>query len=149
MTTLYGHIINEVEKEPINNLAYMLLDKMQNIPNAIGTTAGFYKNYIDMNNTPPMYNKDKYLHGKANFNAGRHYNFVPAISLDIGRELYDIPTKTWGHRKNNKGLQGNLKDSFEDMRADLYGLIQGATHPLGNPQILLDKYRPNELDLRY
>lgn len=149
MTTLYGHLVNEVEKEPINNLAYMLLDKMQNIPNAIGTAAGFYKNYIDMNNTPSMYNKDKYLHAKANFNAGKHYDFPTAMVLDIGREFYDIPAKTWGKKKNGRSFQDNVYDSLEDLYADFYGLGQGALHPFGNPKVLLDKYRPEELDTRY
>ena len=149
MTTLYGHLIEEAEPNHQDSFYYKLINGLQYYPGGLGTIAGFAKNYIDMQNTPQMYNKDKYLHAKANFNTGRHYDFPTAMMLDIGRELYDIPAKTWGKKKNGRTLQDNVYDSLEDLYADFYGLGKGALHPFGNPQVLLDKYRPLELDQRY
>lgn len=137
-----------MSQDDIQKLVYKLADITQNMPNSIGTIAGFYKNYKDMENTPWYDDKDKYFHSKANFNAGRHYNFLPAVMFDVGKELYDIPKKIW-IKPNGLGYSKNFKDSIKDLNADFYGLYQGATHPLGNPQILLDDYRPKQLDPRY
>lgn len=137
-----------MNKGKIKELAYKLASVMQHVPNSIGTTSGFYKNFYDMNSLPWMDSLDKYFHSKANFNAGSHYDFPTATILDIGKEIYDIPRKTW-FEPNGLGLRKNYEDSLEDLGADFYGLFQGALHPLGNPKELLKKYRPKNLDGRY
>ena len=149
MENFYSLIANKKEEQPQNsNLWYLIANKAQHFPGAFGTGAGFYKNFEDMNNAGKIDGKDKYFHAKANFNAGQHRDILPAIAIDLLKEVYDVPNKTWIN-KNGYSFKENVNDSMEDLNADLYGLYQGITHPHGNPQIYLQDIRPNELDKRY
>lgn len=127
---------------------YKTAEKLQNLSDGVGTTAGFYKNFVDMANAPKLDNKDKYFHAKANFNAGQHFDFAPAITLSVLKEVCDVPYKTWIN-PNGLGFRTNFNDSIEDLEADFYGLAQGALNPKGKPQIYLKKYRPIDLDEKY
>ena len=89
-------------------------------------------------NTEPE-KEDTYYHARANAQAGQHFDILSAISLSIGREVWDIVRKnTW-----QKGIEGSfenvLDDSLRDLQADVYGLAQGLSHPFEDVDSILDK----------
>lgn len=112
----------------------------------ISAYEAFLNNYNDMkaDNTKEA---DKYFHAKANCEAGQIKDFAKALLLDSAREgsdfLFNNP-----YRKRLEAKE-NIQDCYEDFKANLYGLYQGAKNPDANCKDLIKKYRVNGINEKY
>lgn len=140
---LYDSVFGENKKSKIY---YYLTGKQE--PNPLNTMYGFLKNYNIMNRLPNIDGKDKYFHADANANAGQNFDINTALGLSVGKEIFDMLKKNIFH-KNGLSFMDNLKDSYRDIKADMYGLEQGIAYPDANRKTLIQKYRPKGLDEKY
>lgn len=112
----------------------------------ISAYEAFLNNYNDMkaDNTKEA---DKYFHAKANCEAGQIKDFANALFLNSVREgsdfLFNNP-----YRKRLEAKE-NINDCYEDYKANLYGLYQGAKNPDANCKDLIKKYRVNGINEKY
>lgn len=82
---------------------------------------------------------DKVHHAKANCQTGQYYDAPTALSIDYGRELWDIIRKNTWDKRQGIGFKKVLQDSKNDIDADNYGFMQGLLHPFANCDDVLDK----------
>lgn len=127
-----------------NNLYDLIVGKATS---PYSTINNFYSNYQDMKKNP-FDGADKYFHAKANCLSGQYGDITNALNLSVSKEIKDIAEKN-GYNPNGKPLKYNLKDSWQDLQADCYGLIQGVLHPFKDCKTLLDKYRLPQIDKQY
>lgn len=130
--------------------SYYLKETMKNINfperTKFFTIGTFWNNYQNMKEANTI-GADKYFHALANCQSAQNGDLIETFLLSLGREitdnLYNNPIR------KKLPFNENLKDCINDWNVDMYGLNQGLKYRSVDCKGLVNKYRPNGLNLKY
>jgi hypothetical protein len=99
-----------------------------------------YLTQQETQNDLPYGTLDKYFHCKANCEATQLGYLVESVSISVVKEEFDLTIHNWFF-----GGEHTLKDSMEDMGANLKGLRSGTMAPSTPCSASCSGYRPDRL----
>lgn len=120
------------------NNAFDILNAKNNMQALLNVTQGYHQ-------LSPQIMNDKYKHSVLSCMGaqGGVPSTITTAGLGVAKEVYDIVKKLPGAQKYG-GYGAVIKDSWQDLKADASGLIQGYNNPTGNCyNIMKNYYSPN------